>query len=154
VTTVRETIEVEVPVRTAYDQWTQFETFPEFMEGVEEVKQLDDTRLYWTAQIGAQTREWEAKIVEQEPDRTVAWAAIEGAANAGRVEFDPLSNARTQVHLELDYEPEGVVEKTGTATGSVQRRAKKDLESFKNFIEARGIESGAWRGEIRSGQTR
>jgi uncharacterized membrane protein len=154
VTTVRETIEVEVPVHNAYDQWTQFESFPQFMEGVEQVKQLDDTRLHWTAEIGGQRREWEAKILEQEPDKRVAWAAVEGTGNAGRVEFAPLSEARTQVHLEFDYEPEGLIEKAGAATGSVQRRARKDLERFKEFIETRGVETGAWRGEVRSGQTR
>jgi len=153
-TTVRETIDVDVPVRTAYDQWTQFESFPEFMEGVEQVRQLDDTRLHWTADIGGQRREWEAKIIEQEPDRRVAWAAVSGTGNAGRVEFTPLSDRRSQVHLVMDYEPEGLVEKAGAATGAVQRQVKNDLERFKQFIEARGVETGAWRGEVKSGQTR
>jgi uncharacterized membrane protein len=154
VTTVRETIEVDVPVRSVYDQWTQFESFPQFMGGVEQVKQVDDTRLHWIAEIGGQTREWDAKIIEQEPDRRIAWAAVEGTGNAGRVEFAPLSDARTQVHLELEYEPEGLIEKAGAATGSVQRQAKKDLQRFKAFIEARGVETGSWRGEVKGGQTR
>jgi uncharacterized membrane protein len=153
VTTVRETIEVDVPVRTAYDQWTQFEEFPRFMEGVEQVRQQDDTHLHWVADIGGQQREWNAKIIEQQPDRLVAWTATEGTGNAGRVEFTPLGDTRTQVHLELDYEPEGLVEKAGAATGTVQRRAKKDLERFKEYIESRGAETGAWRGEVHSGQT-
>jgi uncharacterized membrane protein len=154
VTTVRETIEVEVPISTAYDQWTQFEEFPQFMEGVEQVRQLDDTRLRWTADIGGQHREWEAKIVDQQPDRRVAWTALEGTANAGTVEFAPISDTRTAVHLELDYAPEGLVEKAGAATGTVQRRAKKDLERFKDYIESRGVETGAWRGRVEGGQPR
>jgi uncharacterized membrane protein len=154
VTTIRETIEVAVPVRSVYDQWTQFESFPQFMEGVEQVKQVDDTRLHWIAKIGGQTRQWEAKIIEQEPDRRIAWAAVEGTGNAGRVEFAPLSDTRTEVRLELDYEPEGLIEKAGAATGTVQRQAKKDLERFKGFIEERGVETGAWRGEVKGGQTR
>jgi uncharacterized membrane protein len=153
VTTVLETIEVDVPVRSAYDQWTQFESFPQFMEGVEHVKQLDDTRLHWVAKIGGQKREWDAKIVEQEPDKRVAWTAVQGTGNAGRVEFAPLSDTRTQVHLELDYEPGGFAEKAGAATGVVQRRAKRDLERFKEFIEERGVETGAWRGEVKGGTT-
>ncbi|MFN2489290.1 MAG: SRPBCC family protein [Actinomycetota bacterium] len=153
-TTVRETIEVDVPISTAYDQWTQFEDFPRFMAGIDQVKQLDDTRLHWVADIGGQQREWDAKIVEQEPDRRVAWSATEGTANAGAVEFVPLSDSRTEIHLELDYAPEGLVEKAGAATGTVQRRAKKDLESFKDFIESRGAETGAWRGRVEGGQPR
>jgi uncharacterized membrane protein len=148
VTTVRETIEVEVPVSTAYNQWTQFEEFPRFMEGVEQVKQLDDTRLYWVAEIGGQKREWEAKITDQEPDRRIAWSPIEGTTNSGAVEFRPVSDRRTEVHLELDYAPEGLVEKAGAAFGTVQRRARKDLERFKEFIEERKVETGAWRGEV------
>jgi uncharacterized membrane protein len=153
-TTVRETIDVGVPVRTAYDQWTQFEEFPRFMEGVERVTQQDDTRLHWVAEIGGQTREWEAKIVEQEPDRVVAWTATSGTGNAGRVEFTSMGDDSTRIILQLDYEPDGLVEKAGAATGAVQRRARKDLERFKEYIESRGIETGAWRGEVRAGQTR
>jgi uncharacterized membrane protein len=154
VTTVRETIEVGVPVSTAYDQCTQFEEFPRFMEGVEEVRQLDDTRLHWSADIGGQHREWQAKIIEQQPDRRIAWSALEGTANAGAVEFTPIDDSRTKVHLELDYAPEGLVEKAGAATGTVQRRAKKDLERFKDYIESRGVETGAWRGKVEGGQPR
>ena len=153
-TTVRETVDVRIPVRTAYDQWTQFEEFPHFMEGVEQVTQQGDTRLHWVAEIGGQKREWEAKIIEQEPDRVVAWTATTGTENAGRVEFTPLGDDSTRINLQLDYEPEGLVEKAGAATGTVQRRARKDLERFKEYIESRGVQSGAWRGEVRAGQSR
>jgi uncharacterized membrane protein len=151
-TKVNESIKVEVPVRTAYDQWTQFESFPHFMEGVEEVHQINDTMLHWKAKIGGAVREWDAKIVHQEPDRRVAWMAIDGATNAGEVIFRPIEERTTEVTLELDYEPEGFVEKTGAALGTVQRRVKGDLERFKEFIEARGHETGAWRGEVHGGE--
>jgi uncharacterized membrane protein len=151
-TKVNESIKVEVPVRTAYDQWTQFETFPQFMEGVEEVRQINDTLLHWKAKIGGAEREWDAKIVHQEPDRRVAWMAIDGATNAGEVTFRPIDEHSTEVSLALDYEPEGLVEKTGGALGTIHRRVKGDLERFKEFIEARGQETGAWRGEVHGGE--
>jgi uncharacterized membrane protein len=151
-TKVNESIKVEVPVRTAYDQWTQFESFPHFMEGVEEIHQISDTMLHWKAKIGGAEREWDAKIVHQEPDRRVAWMAVDGTTNAGEVTFRPIDENTTEVSLELDYEPEGFVEKTGAALGTVQRRVKGDLERFKEFIEARGHETGAWRGEVHGGE--
>lgn len=145
---IEQSIDVNVPVRTAYDQWTQFEEFPKFMEGVEEVKQLDDKRLHWRANIAGKVEEWDAEIKEQEPDMRIAWASTSGAHNAGVVTFHQLDDAKTRVMLQVDYEPEGIVENVGDALGFVSRRVKGDLERFKAFIEARGKETGAWRGEI------
>ncbi len=141
-------IDVDVPVRTAYNQWTQFEEFPRFMEGVEEVRQLDDKRLVWRAKIAGKTEEWNAEIDEQTPDERVAWHATTGARNAGVVTFHYLEPNKTRVMLQLDYEPEGVVEKAGSALGIPQKQIEGDLKRFKEFIEARGQETGAWRGEI------
>jgi uncharacterized membrane protein len=149
---IRETIEVDVPVRTAYDQWTQFEEFPRFMEGVKRVKQLDDATVEWTAEIGGVEKSWRARITEQEPDQVVAWQATSGAENAGRVTFQPAGPDKTQIALELAVEPEGPVESAGDAVGLVERQAKEDLRRFKQFIEARGTPTGAWRGEIEGGQ--
>ena len=144
-----ETVEVNVPVRTAYDQWTQFESFPMFMEGVEKVEQLDDTTLRWTAEIAGQKRTWKAKITEQAPDQRIAWTSIDGAKNAGVVTFHRLDDSKTRVTLQLDVDPEGPVENIGDALGFVQRRAKGDMERFKEFIESRGTETGAWRGTVK-----
>jgi uncharacterized membrane protein len=146
--TIEESIVVDVPVSTAYNQWTQFEEFPRFMEGVERVHQLDDTRLHWVAEIGGKREEWDAEITEQHPDERVAWRSMSGARNAGVVTFHPLSASQTKVMLQLEYEPEGAAEKVGDALGMVSRRAKGDLERFKGFIESRGTETGAWRGEV------
>jgi uncharacterized membrane protein len=143
-----ETVDVEVPVRTAYDQWTQFEDFPRFMEGVERVEQLDDTTLRWRASVAGQDRTWTAKITQQEPDQRIAWKATDGARNAGVVTFHRLAEDRSRVTLQLDVEPEGPVETVGDALGFVARRAKGDMERFKAFIEARGRETGAWRGAV------
>ncbi|HET9614635.1 MAG TPA: SRPBCC family protein [Candidatus Limnocylindrales bacterium] len=145
---VTEAIDVAVPVRTAYDQWTQFETFPKFMEGVKSVQQLDDKTLQWTANVGGKEKTWEARITEQRPDERIAWAATEGAQNAGVVTFHRLGEGESRVTLQLDVEPEGPVESVGTALGVLQRRVKGDMERFKEFIEARGTETGAWRGEV------
>ena len=147
-----EEIEVDVPVRAAYDQWTQFESFPRFMEGVDRVLQLDDKTLEWTATIAGKVKHWRAEIVEQRPDDVVAWRSIEGAHNDGAVRFEPLGPDRTKVILQLDVEPEGIVEKAGEALGVVERRVRGDLERFRDFIEDRGQPSGAWRGEIDDGQ--
>ena len=141
-----ESIDVEVPVRTAYDQWTQFESFPRFMEGVKSVRQLDDTTLEWVAEIAGREERWKARITEQEPDQRVAWTATDGAKNAGVVTFHRLGEGRTRVTLQLEIEPEGPVESIGDALGIVQRRVKGDLDRFKSFIEDRGAASGAWRG--------
>ncbi len=150
--TVKESIEVNAPVDTVYNQWTQFEEFPRFMEGVEKVSQLDDTRLHWVADIAGKTHEWEAKITEQEPDSRIAWAATDGKENGGIVTFQSLGADRTRVDVEMRYETEGVVEKVGSAVGADDRRVKADLERFRELIESRGAETGAWRGEVDSGQ--
>jgi hypothetical protein len=152
-TKVEKSIEVDVPVSTAYNQWTQFEEFPRFMGGVQEVRQLDDRRMHWVAEIAGVKREWEAKVLEQIPDRKVAWAATSGATNAGAVHFQPLGTDRTEVRLSLEYEPEGLVEKAGDKLHLVEKRAEADLEKFKSYIEGRGAETGAWRGTIDEGRT-
>jgi uncharacterized membrane protein len=149
--TVQESIEVEVPVSTAYNQWTQFEEFPRFMEGVESVTQLDDTHLRWVAEIGGQRHEWEAEISNQEPDRLVAWRAREGKYNSGRVTFQPLGSDRTRIDVEFTWEPEGLTEELGNVLGADSRRVKGDLDRFKEFIESRQRETGAWRGEVKQG---
>ena len=148
--TVRKTISVERPVSTVYNQWTQFEEFPQFMEGVERVTQLDDKRLHWEAKIGPVHREWDAEIVSQTPDQGVAWRNVQGADNAGAVTFRPLAADRTEVTLELTFEPDDATEKAGDALGLVERRAEGDLERFKEFIESRESETGAWRGRVNS----
>ncbi len=145
---ITEAVEVQVPVRTAYDQWTQFETFPEFMEGVKSVRQLDDKTLEWVAEVGGREKSWEAKITEQQPDERIAWTAVDGAHNAGVVTFHRLDEGKSRVTLQLDVEPEGPVESVGDALGIVQRRVKGDMERFKDFIESRGTETGAWRGQV------
>jgi uncharacterized membrane protein len=150
---VEESIDVEVPVRTAYNQWTQFEEFPRFMEGVKEVRQVDDTHLRWVAQIAGQQRSWDAAITEQRPDERVAWTNTSGAHNAGVVTFHRLAEGRTRIMLQLEFEPEGLLEKTGDAIGAVRRRVRGDLERFKGFIEERGRETGAWRGEVEQDAT-
>jgi uncharacterized membrane protein len=150
--TVNESIEVDVPVSTAYNQWTQFEEFPQFMEGVESVRQLDDTHLHWVAEFGGERHEWDAEITEQEPDRVVAWRARDGKYNSGRVRFEPAGGSRTRIDVELVWEPEGMKEELGSALGSDSRRVKADLERFKELIERRGVESGAWRGEVHQGE--
>ena len=146
--TVERSIEVEVPVRTAYNQWTQFEEFPQFMEGVESVRQSDDRHLHWIADIGGVRREWDAEITEQHPDERVAWRATSGTRNAGVVTFHRLDADRTKIMLQLEVDPEGFVEQAGDRLGFVSRRAASDLERFKEYIEARGRETGAWRGDV------
>jgi uncharacterized membrane protein len=150
--TIEESIEVEVPVSTAYNQWTQFEEFPRFMDGVESVRQLDDTRLHWVADIGGERKEWDAKITEQLPDERVAWKGEGGPS--GVVTFHRLGEGRSKVMVQLEYEPEGTKEKVGSVAGSDARQVKGDLEHFKEFIESRRTETGAWRGEVQQGQTR
>jgi uncharacterized membrane protein len=145
---VTKSIDVNVPVRTAYDQWTQFESFPQFMEGVEAVRQQGDTRLHWRAKIGGKAQEWDAEITEQHPDHRVAWRSISGDMNAGVVTFHQLNPQQTRVTAQIEYEPQGVVEHVGDALGVLDRRVQGDLERFKEFIERRGVETGAWRGEI------
>ena len=152
VSRITETIDVDVPVRAAYDQWTQFESFPEFMEGIDRVVQVDDTTLDWTATIAGQVKNWRAEITEQRPDELVAWRSTEGAQNDGQVRFESLGADRTRIETQLDVEPEGLIEKAGDALGIVERRVKGDLERFKKFIEARGHETGAWRGSVDDGR--
>lgn len=149
---IEKSIDINVPLRTAYNQWTQFEDFPRFMEGVKEVKQLDNKRLHWRAEVAGKDKEWDAEISEQTPDRRIAWHSTTGVRNAGQVSFQPIEDNRTRVTLLMDYEPEGVVEKAGDAMGVVSGRVEGDLQRFKEFIESRGAESGAWRGEIHGGQ--
>ena len=145
---VEASIDVNVPVSTAYNQWTQFEEFPSFMEGVKQVRQIDDQTLEWTAEIAGKEQTWRAEIDEQEPDQRIAWHATECARNAGSVDFHRIDDSTTRVMLMLDYEPEGALEKIGDAAGIPQRQVEGDLERFKEFIESRGTESGAWRGRI------
>ena len=146
--TVTESVDVDVPVRTAYNQWTQFEEFPRFMEGVESVRQLDDTHLHWTAEIAGARREWDAEITEQLPDERVAWRNTDGKDNAGVVTFHKLDDTRSKVMVQLDWVPEGIKEKIGDALGAPDRRVQGDLERFKAMIEERGRETSAWRGEV------
>jgi carbon monoxide dehydrogenase subunit G len=150
-TKVEKRILVNVPVSTAYNQWTQFEEFPHFMGGVKSVTQLSDDRLEWVAEIGGVRRQWEARILEQIPDRKVAWAATEGATNAGAIEFEDIGGGQTSLKLTLEYEPEGIIEKVGDKLNVVDRQAEADLQRFKEFIEDAGYASGAWRGNVSSG---
>ena len=150
-TQVTKTVLVNVPVSRAYNQWTQFEEFPRFMGGVKSVTQLDDDRLEWVAEIAGVRRRWEARILEQVPDRKVAWAATEGATNAGAVTFEDLGGGQTSVRLSLEYEPEGLVEKAGDAMQLVENQAQADLDRFKEFIEAEEYATGAWRGAVSDG---
>ena len=148
---VVESIDVKVPVSTAYNQWTQFEDFPHFMEGVKSVTQTDDTHLHWVAEVAGKEKEWDAEITEQHTDERVAWRNMTGADNAGVVTFHRIDDETTRVTLQLDADPEGMVEEVGTALGFLDRRVKGDLERFKKFIESRGVETGAWRGEVEAG---
>jgi uncharacterized membrane protein len=148
---IEKSIEVNAPLRTVYNQWTQFEDFPRFMEGVKEVKQIDDTHLHWQAEIGGKDKDWDAVITEQVPDSIIAWRSVSGAENAGRVEFHPATDG-TRITLKLTYDTEGAVEKIGDLVGVVGRRVEGDLKRFRDFIENRGGETGQWRGEVRSGQ--
>lgn len=150
--TIEKSVTVNVPVRTAYDQWTQFETFPRFMEGVEEVRQIDETHLHWKAHIMGVTREWDAEIVDQTPDQRITWRAIGGTKNDGTVSFAPEDMGKhTKVTMRLDFEPSGIVEKAGDMTHVVQKKVEGDLKRFKDYIETRGDETGGWRGDVRPG---
>jgi uncharacterized membrane protein len=149
VPSIEKSVEVDVPLSTAYNQWTQFEEFPSFMNGVEVVKQLDETHLHWVASIGGHREEWDAEITEQLPDERVAWKATSGKGNAGVVTFHKLDENRTKVMLQLDWESEGMVEALGALLGRDDRAVKGDLERFKELVEKQGSESGAWRGEVK-----
>ena len=148
--TIEKSIDVGVPVSVAYDQWTQFEEFPQFMDGIVEVKQLDDTHLRWVADIDGERKEWEAEVVEQEPDRVVAWRSVEGLENSGRVEFEPIDSG-TRVSVAMQYDADGVKESLGALFGIDGRQVANDLESFRELVEAREVPTGAWRGTVESG---
>jgi uncharacterized membrane protein len=152
-TTIEEGIEVDVPVRTAYNQWTQFESFPKFMEGVETVNQVTDTRNFWVTNIAGVRREFDTEITEQIPDERIAWKSIDGPEHSGVVTFHRLDDNRCKVMLQMTHEPHGVAETAGEWLGIVGRRVKGDLARFKEFIESRGAEEGAWRGEVHQDAT-
>ena len=145
---VEESIDVDVPVTTAYNQWTQFEEFPKFMASVESVQQLDDTHLHWRANVGGKLKEWDAEITEQIPDQRIAWRSTGGARNAGVVTFQKIDDTHTHVQLQMDYEPETLAEKMGDAAGAVKMATKGNLRRFKEMLESRGRETGAWRGTV------
>ena len=146
--TIERSIDVRVPVHTAYDQWTQFETFPQFMEGVEHIQQIDPLHTRWRTNIAGVKREFDAEITEQRPDERVAWKSTDGENQAGVVTFHRLDDENTRIMLQLEFHPEGAVEKAGDALGLISHRVKGDLERFKTFIEERGGATGAWRGEV------
>lgn len=150
--TIEQSIEVDAPVSMVYNQWTQFEEFPRFMEGVKAVRQIDEKRLHWHAEIAGKDKEWDAEIVEQRPDELIMWRSTTGAHNAGEVRFGKTSGGKTKVTLVLTYDPEGVVENVGDALGLVSMRVKGDLKRFEKFLESRRDETGAWRGEIHGGK--
>lgn len=152
--TIEKSIEVKVPLSTAYNQWTQFEDFPLFMEGITEVRQLDDTHLHWSADVAGKRKEWDAEITEQKPDDRIAWHSISGAPNAGVVTFHRIADRTTRIMLQMDYDPEGIAENVGDAVGVLSRRVAGDLERFKEFIESSGRETGAWRGNVEQGSSR
>ena len=150
--TIEKSVTVDVPLRTAYDQWTQFETFPQFMDGVEEVRQLDDKHLHWKASIAGVSREWDAEIVDQTPDERITWRSLDGTKNDGTVSFaQNATDGTTRVTLRMEFEPQGIVEKAGDVLSIIEHRTSADLERFKKFIEERGTETGGWRGEVNPG---
>ena len=152
--TIEKSIEVDVPVSTAYNQWTQFEEFPQFMEGVTSVRQHDDTHLQWTAEIGGEEHTWQAEISQQEPDTLVSWRAVDGKYNSGKVTFEPIEPGKTRVNVEMTYDTEGMKEALGSAIGLDSMWVSGDLDRFKEFIEKRQSETGAWRGEVHQGTVR
>lgn len=149
--TIEKSIDVDVPVSVAYDQWTQFEKFPQFMEGVVQVTQIDDSHVRWVAEVGGERKEWDAEIVEQKPDRVIAWRSTGGVQNSGRVEFEP-TDSGTRVSVEMEYEPEGIKETVGAAIGIDGSQVEEDLERFRELVEGREVPTGTWRGRIESGQ--
>jgi uncharacterized membrane protein len=148
--TLEQSIEVDAPVSVTYNQWTQFEEFPRFMQGVESVTQIDDRRLHWVAQVAGKRQEWDAEITRQVPDQEIDWMGLGDPDNRGRLVFQPVGG-RTKVTMTLDYAPEGAVETVGDKLGLVRRRIQGDMERFKEFLETRGRETGGWRGEINAG---
>jgi uncharacterized membrane protein len=152
--TVEKSIDVDVPIHVAYDQWTQFEDFPRFMEGVKSVTQLDDTHVHWKAEVAGKDKEWDAEISEQHPNERIAWTSTSGARNAGVVTFHRISDDTTRIMLQMDVDPEGPIENIGDFLGVLDRRVQGDLERFKAFIEERGAPTGAWRGNVESPSSR
>jgi uncharacterized membrane protein len=146
--TMHKSIEVQVPVQTAYNQWTQFEDWPSFMENIEEVRQLDDKHLHWRASLSGKEKEWDTEITEQVPDNRIAWRTTSGPENHGVVSFEPMGGDRTRITVDVEYQPQSMMEKVGDMLGMVSSNVEEDLENFKEFIESRGRETGAWRGEI------
>jgi uncharacterized membrane protein len=146
--TTEQSIDVNVPVSVAYNQWTQFEDFPKFMSNVQEVRQIDNTHLHWRATVAGKEQEWDAEITEQIPDERIAWRSVGGISNAGVVTFHRLSDSKTRIMLQMDYEPQTVGEQAGAAVGLVKMQTKADLKRFKEFLESRGRETGAWRGSV------
>ena len=149
---IEKSVEVDVPVGMAYNQWTQFEEFPRFMDGVKSVRQLDDTHLEWKAEIGGEVHTWKAEIGQQEPDRVVSWRALQGKYNSGKVTFDSLTPQKTRINVEMTYDAEGVKEALGSALGLDGMWVSNDLDRFKEFIEKRQSETGGWRGDVRDGK--
>jgi len=145
---LHKSIEVNVPVKVAYNQWTQFEEFPNFMENIVEVRQIDDSHVHWHAEIGGKHKEWDTEIVEQVPDQRIAWRTTAGPENHGIVSFEPVGADRTRVSVDIEYQPETTLEKVGDMLGMVSSNVEDDLENFRDFLESRGHETGAWRGEI------
>jgi uncharacterized membrane protein len=153
---IEDMIEVQVPVQQAYNQWTQFEDFPKFMDGIQSVQQLDDRHVQWVAEIRGESRQWTTEITEQRPDEKVAWKTIEGEVkNDGVVTFEPLGDAQTRVNVQMDVEGESRAENVaGDLLGIVKKQVHGDLERFKQLIESRDAETGAWRGQVQEGETR
>ena len=146
-----ETIDVDVPVSTAYNQWTQFESFPKFLDEVESITQTDDTHTHWKISVAGQKREFDAVITEQHPDERVAWTSTGGETeHAGVVTFHKLSDTTSRVTVQLDWDPQGLIEKVGSLVGAGSHAVKKDLKNFKEFIESQGVETGAWRGDVQA----
>jgi uncharacterized membrane protein len=148
---VTQAVDVEVPISTVYNQWTQLESFPQFMGGVDSITQTDETHSRWSTSIGGQHREFDTKITEQHPDERVAWTSTDGTTHAGVVTFHRLGETTTRVTAQIDWQPEGIVEKAGSVLGFDDRQVKSDLERFKEFIESRGSETGGWRGDVPAG---
>ena len=145
---VEKWVEIDLPIRTVYNQYTQFEDFPKFMAGVKQVHQVDDTHLHWRAEVWGKDEEWDAEITEQTPDERISWRSVSGSKNAGTVRFEPLSPERTRVRLVMAYEPDGALENIGDKLGAMDSQVQESVDDFKKFIESRGRETGAWRGEV------
>ena len=145
---IEKSIEVDASIATVYEQWTQFEEFPSFMQGVEEIRQLDERRVHWTAELGGSRHEWDAEITEQTPEERVAWRNVDGKDNAGVVTFHKIDDDTTRVMVQMDWAPEGVKEKLGASLNFDERRVEGDLERFKTLIESQAGATGAWRGDV------